>query len=650
VTGTWERVSTREGGTVSGLAWAAAADGSTVVFAATPIGVFRSADFGTTWRPLHGAGGSVVTVAGVEVVAPSPRYAQDGTLFVGALNGVFRWRESGGIWEHLLSDTSVLGLVCLAGQDDALTLLAGAEQDGILLSRDGGRTWTGANPGLLDLTVMALAAPADFEQRGLAFAATTSGLYRTRNGAESWRGVDLDWDDPTIQCLALSPDFAVDRLVLAGTEEVGLLVSDDAGRRWQDVPALAECSVNSIAFGASGQVATATDQGIALSADGGRSWRIVGEEPGSAASVCIVPAGDTALILAGLPFGGVVRSADGGATWEPSNTGLYTSLVAGLSLSPAFAADQTIYTTSAHTGIDASHDGGQTWTTHNDGLKRANVYGLASVPEASGPARTFAATDAGLFGRRDSSEPWHDLLPDLRWQPTMAVAAVANGASATIFTALYSTRVLRSDDGGATWQSLGLPFGGGYVVGLAVSPEYVTDHTIYAALSSKQLHAGVGDIVVWRSIDGGERWERWLEERGAAPVQLVALPANSRGESIVVGLGGRILRPRADAREVRGGVRRPLWASRELPSQARGSPPAITGLVASPAYAQDRTLFVASSAGAYVSRDGGESFSAWSEELEPLALVAVALSPAYAEDRLVYALGLGGTLWRRRDG
>jgi ligand-binding sensor domain-containing protein len=207
-------------------------------------------------------------------VAPSPRFAQDGTLFVGALQGVFRWRESTGAWEHLLSGTTALGLVCLANNDDdGLTLLAGTQDDGILISRDGGLRWVGANPGLLDLTVMALAAPPDFLQDGLAFAATTSGLYRTRNSAESWRGVDLDWDDPTIQCLALSPDFEDDRLVLAGTEEVGLLMSDDGGRRWNDVPELADRSVNGIAFGNDGQIAAATDHGIALSADGGQSWR-----------------------------------------------------------------------------------------------------------------------------------------------------------------------------------------------------------------------------------------------------------------------------------------------------------------------------------------------------------------------------------------
>src|SRR4051812_43271436 len=103
----WQRLSALEGGTVTGFATATtAADAAAAVFAATPVGVFRSDDVGRSWRPLHGSGGGVLTVAGTEVVAASPRFAEDGTLFAGALHGVYRWREDTGAWEHLLSDTT----------------------------------------------------------------------------------------------------------------------------------------------------------------------------------------------------------------------------------------------------------------------------------------------------------------------------------------------------------------------------------------------------------------------------------------------------------------------------------------------------------------------------------------------------------------
>jgi hypothetical protein len=71
--------------------------------------------------------------------------------------------------------------------------------------------------------------------------------------------------------------------------------------------------------------------------------------------------------------------------------------------------------------------------------------------------------------------------------------------------------------------------------------------------------------------------------------------------------------------------------------------------VPSPEYAEDRTVFAATNAGAFVSRDGGDTYQPWSEGLDPPSMVALAISPSYRDDRLVYGLGLGGTIWRRHD-
>src|SRR5262249_27740290 len=133
-------------------------------------------------------------------------------------------------------------------------------------------------------------------------------------------------------------------------------------------------------------------------------------------------------------------------------------------------------------------------------------------------------------------------------------------------------------------------------------------------------------------------------------VQVVALPANRWDDTMVLGLGGHVYRPRQNAWQVSGGRRQPVWETVDLPGEgAPGRTVALIALAASPAYAEDRTLFAATSAGIYVSRDGGARFDAWSDGLESASTVAVAPSPAYAHDRLVYALGLGGTVWRRYD-
>ena len=580
----WEQLAAFDGGTVTSLATATAADGTQHAFAATPVGVFRSVDRGLRWSPLGGAS----RVAGVDVVAASPRYAEDGIVFAGAYDGLFRWREGGAEWEHLLSGSRVLALACTPGGGAGLTLLAGTETDGVLRSRDGGRTWEGANPGLLDLEIVALAVSPTFDD-GVAFAATPSGLYRTRNGAESWREVELEQEDATIQCLAVSPNFAEDRVILAGTEDHGLLRSDDAGRSWEQAPGLQSRMVNSLFFLEGGRVVAGTDAGLALSDDAGASWRIVGEDLGGIGGAVLLREGDAGVLLAGLPetgvpqvpglpHTGIARSVDDGQTWTAANDGLAARLLVELTLSPASEGNQTIVVTSLDAGIQVSHDGGRTWAAHGDS--------------------------------QDDDTPLEELLS--------------------------------------------APFEQAEIVTLARSPGYARDGTTFVATTGASKQAGSGGPVVWRTTDRGRRWDRWFEEPmapGIGPARIVALPSNRWGDTVVLGLGGSVYRPRQNAWEVRGGARRPVWDAVALPGQeATGRLPAIAGLVASPEYAQDRTLFAATSAGVYVSRDGGASFAAWNDGLEPAATVAVAPSPGYARDRLVYALGLGGTIWRRRDG
>ena len=175
-----------------------------------------------------------------------------------------------------------------------------------------------------------------------------------------------------------------------------------------------------------------------------------------------------------------------------------------------------------------------------------------------------------------------------------------------------------------------------------MSPAFAQDRTIFAAT------ADVTESVLWRSKDGGERWQRWLVLPGTAVGRLpvAVAPTYPIDGTVLVGHGGRVWRPLRHVEEVRGGERRPTFRGAALGVSAN---PGITALSVSPLFTQDRTVFAASNIGTYISRNGGESFVAWNEGLDQPRMVSIAASPNYASDRLVYALGLGGTLWRRRD-
>jgi hypothetical protein len=634
----WERLATREGGTVAALATGGA--GATDVFAATAIGLHRSTDAGRSWG-FTGAGNSLPFV---EALAVSPDFATGGPIFAGTRGGLYRSSDQGEHWDLFLAGDRITAVVAAAGDAGEEVVLAGAESDGIFRSTDGGHRWASASAGLLDLSVMALALSPDFARDRTGFAATGAGLYRTRNGGKSWRALDLPVEEAAVQALAVSPTFSDDGIVLAGTEAAGVLWSNDAGAHWETAFALASEGVTAVALSARGTFAAATGAGIAISRSGGHRWRTTGAELGPVLSLRFVSNGEAEILLAGLVGQGVARSTDGGATWRLANAGLHAGLLLDLALSPAFVTDRTIVAASPEDGILRSTDGGRTWAAHNAGLADTAVLKVAFSPRYSADQTLYAATGSGLYRSRDSVASWE--FVNLGEPPApldaLAVGLVAGGAEAML-AVMSAGRLLLSPDAGGSWRMATDVFTGARVVGLAVSPDYGRDRTLFVATVT--VAGGSDTVTLWRSTDGGAHWESWLEEAGHSLLSL-ALTQGAGGEGrIFVGLGGRISTPRRNAWETRAGWRRPLWRGTEL----AGDGVTVIALAAVPNFRHEATLFAATNRGVYRSRNAGQTFDHWDEGRAPGPVVALAVSPNYGADRLVYAVGLDGAIWQRAD-
>ena len=179
MTGRWELLEARPGGTVTSLVTS-----GSVVLAATPAGLRCSTDDGRTWRVV----GRVV-VPSSEVVVASPAFTADALLLAGTADGLLRSQDAGQTWQLALVGSRVLSIAFSPAFDQDGLVLVGTEQDGVLRSSDRGRTWTSGNPGLLDLTVLGLACSPAFEVDHTVFAATSSGLFRSPNGGRAWRAV-----------------------------------------------------------------------------------------------------------------------------------------------------------------------------------------------------------------------------------------------------------------------------------------------------------------------------------------------------------------------------------------------------------------------------------------------------------------------------
>src|SRR5579884_782183 len=93
--GGWELVGAREGGTVSVIATSPRFATDQTVFAGTLAGLYRSTDGGQSWHPS----GSGLNSPFIDAVAVSPLYERDHVVFVGTRQGgLFRSSDAGESW------------------------------------------------------------------------------------------------------------------------------------------------------------------------------------------------------------------------------------------------------------------------------------------------------------------------------------------------------------------------------------------------------------------------------------------------------------------------------------------------------------------------------------------------------------------------
>lgn len=240
--------------------------------------------------------------------------------------------------------------------------------------------------------------------------------------------------DRGARCLAVDPSDP--DTVYVGTDDEGVFGSGDGGRTWDGLPGVGHPRVTAIAVSPiDGAVYAGTEpSSLFVSRDGGESWReLEGLRNLPSAPTWSFPPRpwtshvraialsyeDPALILAGIELGGVVRSPDGGESWQDQRPGAQPDCH---SLATHPSASGTVYE-AAGGGFAESEDFGDTWAGADDGLRHRYVWGLAvdasdpglvHVSAASGPGRAHGGgpSDAAIY-RRQSGGPWEPVLENL---------------------------------------------------------------------------------------------------------------------------------------------------------------------------------------------------------------------------------------------
>ena len=238
-----------------------------VIWAATCGWVYRTTDGGANWVRLREG----LSDRRTHVVRIDPRDPE--RILAGTTGGLFESRDGGASFRRITPEVVVNALVFDPRRP--ARLLLGTESEGVLVSEDGGATFTSGARGLGEARLSAVAADGD-GRVVVARAADgpSGGLWRVdaaTGGAERLPA------PPPATVLALA---SVRGRLVAATPE-GIFAADGADGPWTRTlfqPA-SGLSVDGLS------VAASTDAGVFESRDAGRTWTRLGSLSGRVASI-----------------------------------------------------------------------------------------------------------------------------------------------------------------------------------------------------------------------------------------------------------------------------------------------------------------------------------------------------------------------------
>ncbi len=315
-------------------------------------------------------------------------------------------------------------------------------------------------------------------------ATTGQGLARAAQHDDHWHVTHL-LSDQALTCLAADP--LNPSVAYAGTRGGGVLRSSDAGQTWA-AAGLAGRIVKALAVSKT-QVGTlyagTKPPALFVSHDGGGTWAEI--EPFQKArswwwrspaesdlgayiqGIALSPT-DANVIVIGIEAGAVLRSGDGGQTWQGHRPGALRDCH-----SLAFHAtngDWVYEGGGTGAGAAYSRDGGVTWRQPKEGLDRR--YGWACAADPARPEIWYVSASPNFAS----------------WTQPIPAAHVDGKANAYIFRSV----------GGAAWQKLsgGLPQPLDYMAYALITDPNAPGH----------LYAGLSNGDVWHSADHGDTWKQ----------------------------------------------------------------------------------------------------------------------------------------------
>ena len=314
---------------------------------------------------------------------------------------------------------------------------------------------------LLTIPLFFLAQACNFLTSGLSGGggSGSKGVFVSTDSGQTWQesnvvtgGGSLSGADVT----KLIIDQNNSKNLLAVTNNSGVYATNNSGAEWfQLMPNISghdaylnpQRSQEIVAAGGVG-----SRPAIVKSLNSGGAWTQVYSHPVSQAAVTAVvyDQRNTSILYAGLSTGTIIKSVDGGTSWNTVVS--HKDRIVRLLLA---SNGSTIYELGRAEGVQRSLDGGRTWAV----LKlpeKPSQYNDLTFENIANANVLYLATAAGLFKSSDGGDTWTKLsLPATPAATLVSAVTVSQDNRSQVFAAVRST-IYRSDDAGATWRTQSL--------------------------------------------------------------------------------------------------------------------------------------------------------------------------------------------------
>lgn len=330
----------------------------TFYMGATGGGVWKTEDYGNSWKPISDGYFSTGSIGSIRVAPSEPSTVYVGTgsdgirsnVIVG--KGIYRSQDAGETWDMVgLRDMGQLGAVEVDPNNPAVVYVAAlgnpwakSSERGVYRSTNGGDDWeqvlfTSDSVGAIDLEINPgnpdeIYAAMWRGQRqpwtiisGMEASGQENGIWKSSDGGDTWKLVTEGLPRGLIGKIDLSVSAAAPNRVYALVETTdpleGLYHSDDFGETWELMTN--QAGLMNRPFYYTGVTADPTDadkvyvnnEGFYGSSDGGRTFERMATPHGDNHDLWINPKNPDIWIQSN--DGGANVSLDGGVTWSTQN-------------------------------------------------------------------------------------------------------------------------------------------------------------------------------------------------------------------------------------------------------------------------------------------------------------------------------------------